>query len=418
MLVMKLKSIPWQVLLAISILACSKDDDPVVITDEGIFINEIYAASGVDWIEIFNESDEVKDLSGYKIYDDGGVRYSLPSGTSIAGKGYLVLVCDDTGVGLNPDFKLSSAGETVTLENSASEIIDRVAFPAMNDGESYGRYPDGSANFRTSGASTRGASNGEAIAPLIADVARQPLIVLPNSQAVISAAVTANAGSAIESVTLLYRVDGGAFTSLAMSAAAGSVYTATIPSFENARVEYYIEAKAEGDVNTFSPFDAPEGLYEYNVSTATLPDLYINEVMAINGSCCPDTDGTIEEFDDWIEIYNSGSEPVDIAGMFLSDDPLDPFKSQIPEGNSAATTIPAGGFIRLWADEDGSQGELHLNFQLSGAGETLGIYFIDGRTIDERTLGAQTENISSGLTQDGGTTWATLPQPTPAASNE
>lgn len=415
---MKLKNIGWQLLLVIIILGCSKDDDPVVITDEGIYINEIYAASGVDWIEIFNDSDEAKDLGGYKVYDDGGNKYSLPSGTSIAAKGYLVLVCDDTGVGLNPDFKLSSSGETVTLENSSSEIIDRVTFPSMNDGESYGRYPDGSSNFRISGTSSQGTSNGDAIAPLITDVSRQPLIVLPNTQTTISATVTANAGNAIESVTLFYRVNGAAFTSLAMSVAAGSIYTATIPSFENAHVEYYVEAKAEGEVTTLSPFDAPEDLYEYKVSTATLPDLYINEVMAINGNCCPDTDGTIEEYDDWIEIYNAGSEPVDIGGMYLSDDPSDPFKNKIPAGNSAATTIPAGGFLVLWADEDGSQGDLHLNFQLSGAGETMGIYFIDGRTIDERTLGAQTENISSGLTVDGGATWATLPQPTPGASND
>ncbi len=418
MIVMKLKGVAWRALLVISLVACSKDDDPVVIINEGIYINEIYASSGEDWIELYNESDDARDLSGYKIYDDSGVKYSLPSGISIAGKGFVVLVCDDTGVGLNTNFKLSSGGETITLENSGSQVIDQVAFPAMNAGESYGRYPDGSANFRTSGASTRGASNGEEVAPLIADVSRQPLIVPANSQATISATVTANTGSSIASVTLFYRVDGGAFTSVVMSNAAGAIYSAVIPAFENAHIEYYLEAKTDGDVKTLSPFDAPADIYEYTVSTATLPDLYINEVLAINGNCCPDNDGTVEEFDDWIEVYNAGAEPVDIGGMYLSDDPADPFKNKIPTGNPSATTIAAGGFIILWADEDGSQGDLHLNFQLSGAGETIGLYFIDGRTVDERTLGAQTENISSGLTQDGGAIWATLPQPTPGASNE
>jgi hypothetical protein len=103
--------------------------------------------------------------------------------------------------------------------------------------------------------------------------------------------------------------------------------------------------------------------------------------------------------------------------MYLSDDPADPFKSKIPTTNSSQTTIPAKGFLLLWADGSKSQGVRHLDFSLSGDGETVGIYYIDGRTIDERDFGAQTENKSSGRSPNGGVTWIIFNTPTPGVTN-
>ncbi len=80
--------------------------------------------------------------------------------------------------------------------------------------------------------------------------------------------------------------------------------------------------------------------------------------------------------------------------------------------------IPAGGFLLIWADEQGSQGKLHANFQLSGSGEEVGLYYIDGRTIDFRTYGSQAENVSFGRTPDGGDTWRNFSAPTPGRSNQ
>ena len=46
-------------------------------------------------------------------------------------------------------------------------------------------------------------------------------------------------------------------------------------------------------------------------------DIVINEIMASNDSVVMDE---FNEFDDWIEIYNNGSETVDLEGFHLSDD--------------------------------------------------------------------------------------------------
>ena len=53
----------------------------------------------------------------------------------------------------------------------------------------------------------------------------------------------------------------------------------------------------------------------------------INEVMASNVGSFSDPQG---DFDDWIELYNTGDTPVFLGGMCLTDDLDAPTKWQIP----------------------------------------------------------------------------------------
>ncbi|MDH4092896.1 MAG: lamin tail domain-containing protein [Cyclobacteriaceae bacterium] len=149
-----------------------------------------------------------------------------------------------------------------------------------------------------------------------------------------------------------------------------------------------------------------------------VPKLYINELMANNLSCCPDTTAGRPEFDDWIEIYNAGRKPVDIGGMYFSQHRDSPLGYRIPNTNSSATTIQPGGFLLVWADGDIDQGELHLEFKLSHRGEFIGLFYNDGRTIDTLTFKQQNENISYGRAADGGNNWKEYALPTPGKSNQ
>jgi hypothetical protein len=102
--------------------------------------------------------------------------------------------------------------------------------------------------------------------------------------------------------------------------------------------------------------------------------------------------------------------------MYLSDNLSDPFKSKIPNG----VTIPAGGFMIFWADEQGNQGPLHMNFKLSKSGEAAGLYYIDGRRIDDKTFSDQDDNKSfgrSGNETGNEATWIQFTSPTPGAPN-
>jgi len=147
--------------------------------------------------------------------------------------------------------------------------------------------------------------------------------------------------------------------------------------------------------------------------------LVINEFMARNNS----DSGIRDEhgdYDDWIEIYNYGHDPIDIGGMYLSDDPFDdPYRIlwQIPANNRSETTIRAGGFLLLWADSDPCQGTLHVNFALSGGGERIGLYDAEQNLIDYIVFGSQEQNKSYGRFKDGSDNWLVFDNPTPGKPN-
>ncbi len=149
-----------------------------------------------------------------------------------------------------------------------------------------------------------------------------------------------------------------------------------------------------------------------------LPKIYINEIMANNTACCPDKESGKDEFDDWIELYNAGTVPVDIGGMYFSQEKDNHLGYHVPKTNSALTTIPPGGFLLLWADGDHNQGPLHLKFKLAFGGEYIGIYQNDGRKIDGLKFQNQSENVSYGRATDGSETWKEFASPTPGKSNQ
>lgn len=148
--------------------------------------------------------------------------------------------------------------------------------------------------------------------------------------------------------------------------------------------------------------------------TVGLRGLVINELMASNQTTLEDPDEP-GEFPDWIELYNRSDSTIDLSGLYLSDDPLEPAKWQFAPG----TLIDAGGHLLVHADDDGTQGGLHTNFQLSRNGETLLLVDRDGTTIlDSVTFGVQLEDIAYGRYPDGGETWGFHQPPTPGAANQ
>ncbi|WP_277483547.1 lamin tail domain-containing protein [Catalinimonas alkaloidigena] len=395
------------------LISCD-DEDEIEPTIEGIYINEIFA-SGEDWVELYNALESSKDIGGYTISDDAN-QYSLPSGTTIPAYGFLVLLCNDVGTELNTNFKLSAEGETVSLENAEGVLVDEVEFPALDNGQSYARFPDGSDFWEITGVTTAGESNGDDSAPAINSISRDPMVPALNESVVVRAELISTSG--VASVKLYHRFDGGSFSEVDMTYQSGGSYTGTIPGIATeGLVEYYVEAVGTDGLSSLKPASAPDNTDGYLLNTDPLPQLLINEFMASNTSCCPDTDSGAEEFDDWIEIYNAGTTPVNIGGMYLSDNKEDPFGDQISSDDADATTIPAGGYLVLWADGSSSQGPLHLNFSLSADGEDVGLFYIDGRTMDTYTFEAQNENISWGRTSDGSTNWGALDTPTPGQSN-
>jgi len=136
-----------------------------------------------------------------------------------------------------------------------------------------------------------------------------------------------------------------------------------------------------------------------NNATVPLEPLFINEWMAANTSIV--IDPADQKPDDWFELYNPNAHAIAWPASISTDDATNATKYTIPAGFS----IPAGGFLLVWADEDGGQtsvnGDLHVNFKLSQGGELIRLYAPDLQLVDAITFGPQTNNVSQGRYPNG-----------------
>ncbi|MCX6149161.1 MAG: lamin tail domain-containing protein [Ignavibacteriales bacterium] len=131
--------------------------------------------------------------------------------------------------------------------------------------------------------------------------------------------------------------------------------------------------------------------------------LFINEFMANNILSYKNPLG---EYEDWIEIYNSSDAPIDLTGYYLSDDLQSINFWKIPSGQPSLTTIPAKGFLILYADGKPGKGAVHLNFKLDNEKEKIFLIDKDGTTIlDSITYQNQFRDISFGRFPDGYANW-------------
>ncbi len=135
--------------------------------------------------------------------------------------------------------------------------------------------------------------------------------------------------------------------------------------------------------------------------------LKINEWMA-------DPRGTA---DDYFEIYNSGSQPVDLSGLYLTDSPGVWQRFQIA-ALSFIGVGPANGYLKMVADSDATAGADHVNFALSADGEALVLCNTNLTVIDGVSFGPQQEGASEGRLPDGSTNIVRFTfTPTPGAPN-
>jgi hypothetical protein len=203
-------------------------------------------------------------------------------------------------------------------------------------------------------------------------------------------------------------------------AAGDGVFGGELPRPQGAKsLRFYVEARALGKAGTtaFHPsnteagallvtFDnrlpatgTPGNLAPGNAQASDdaaarkSPSVVISEVMATNITTIADPQG---HYDDWIELRNAGSEPADLSGAYLTDNPTVPRKWTFPQG----TVIAPGGYLLVWADEDGKDSPgLHASFKLSKKGEHLLLVDADerqNRVLDSLEYAAQPDGVAFG----------------------
>jgi hypothetical protein len=129
-----------------------------------VVINEFMASNDVtaadqdgeydDWLELYNNTGSVIDLSGYFLSDDPGdlTQWTFPEGTIINANGFLIVWVDDDEDqdGLHANFKLSASGESLILVDPTGIIVvDSVGFGEQKTDISYGRNLNGTGEFQS-----------------------------------------------------------------------------------------------------------------------------------------------------------------------------------------------------------------------------------------------------------------------------
>ena len=165
------------------------------------------------------------------------------------------------------------------------------------------------------------------------------------------------------------------------------------------------------------------------VTEAGVP-VRINEVSASN-------DIYVNEYfkrSDWVELYNTTDEPVDVEGMYLTDNPEKPHKYQIegplftPEdlwgytplgwrSQDGSTVIPPHGHLIVWCDQREPLAQLHASFKLAAEGDELMLTAADDSWTDHFTYGPMKGNETAGRYPDGCDDIFTMNIPTIAKAN-
>ncbi|MGN1369398.1 MAG: lamin tail domain-containing protein [Aristaeellaceae bacterium] len=415
-----------------------------------------------DWIEIWNSSANDINLENVGLSDDDlSIKFLFPKMTLGAGE-RLIVYCDKTnqavaGKPLHAKFNLSSNGETITLYDPIAYVIDSVKTPILSADESYARLADGSWG-RTSEYSPGYENTTEGFlafrnatmvtdgALIINEICPDPLtgyrdedgelvdwIELYNTTGeTISLANYALSDN--ENKPLKWRFPEGAciapygyyvvfcsgkdidngptgvpHTNFKISAEHDTIVLSDSRGrlVDRVTIDNIPEdaSYARDEDGTFSVHvkttpqlpNTTSGEHQMDVYLRALNEtgVYITEVMLSNDSVAT-TGGA--DFTDWIEIYNSSAETVDLSGYGLSDNLGRARKWQFPAG----TLIMPGEYKIIRCDGDteaNTAAEPHTSFSLSRAGG-YAVVLADptGKILDKLVLPEVPTDVSYGRT--------------------
>ena len=423
------------------------------VTDE----NGKYA----DWIEIWNSTDKVLNLEGLGLSDKGDrIRFLFPN-VSLEPDGRVVVFCDNTNQSnanraFHAKFKLSSVGETVYLYDPNAYLIDSCKYPIMASDESWALTDDG---FQTVTWYSPGYENTEEGnrkyresitvtdgSVVINEIMADPITGLRDDD-----------DELCDWVELYNTTDRDiSLASLGLSDNEGKPLkwrfpdNAVIPAkgyylvlctgkdrmdrVKNApHTNFKISAERETIILTDSqghvldrvmidnlPLDCSWGRNEngqmqvFQTPTPSLPNnqsganqmdinlramnktgVFISEVMASNDSISTYPNAA---FTDWIELYNSGDQAVDMTDWGLSDRLDRGRRWQFPLG----TTIAPGEYKVVLCDRQTDKNtvqELHASFKVGKLKkETITLTDPTGRVLDKMILPEMRTDVSYGRT--------------------
>lgn len=131
--------------------------------------------------------------------------------------------------------------------------------------------------------------------------------------------------------------------------------------------------------------------------------VHIHEVLYNNENSIMDEDGDRSDF---VELFNGGSNAVDLGGWYLSDNPQKLTKWALP-----SISLAPGEYLLIFlSGKDRDEGELHASFSLH-AQETLVLYNSVSLRYDAISIPETAKNVSIGRNEAGVIVFYSHPTP-------
>jgi len=212
---------------------------------------------------------------------------------------------------------------------------------------------------------------------------------------------------ATPSAFLHYQIDQGSLQTQVFNPSGTGIYTTEI-DFNDLNTEFSYQIEFSDDDFNLS-FPCEMRTIPLNESSS---HLIINEVMTDNESAISDLNG---DFEDWAELYNSGSTSISLNEFYLTDSKDFPNKWRLPN-----MTLNPNEHALIWCDDDPEESVFHTNFQLENSGDDIYIFepFQDGfREVDAIILPDLNDDESFGRENDADENWIIFNESTPNAPN-
>jgi hypothetical protein len=141
--------------------------------------------------------------------------------------------------------------------------------------------------------------------------------------------------------------------------------------------------------------------------------VYISEFSTGNQNILHDEDG---DHPGWIELYNGGSDPVNLAGWFLSNDSKNPTQWRFPR-----VGILPGSYLIVFAsgkDRSNDPAHLHTNFRLGKDGGYLALAGRATNLLSGFIYPESSPDISYGRVAGEPSIAGSFSRPTPGKANQ
>ena len=402
-----------------------------------LVINEFLAnaaVGGADWLELYNRNEERPvALAGLHIATENNQYQNRALGFVGAG-GYVVWIADGEAGPDHVGLRLPAGGGDLIVRDATGAEVDRLEYAAQAEAVSFGRLPDGSATWSAfPGTASPGAANyvQDWTGPILNEfMARNRNTMADPSGRSSDWLELYNPGGApfdLGGMSLNVRENkAGAWFFPAGSVIGAGEYLLVWCSDATAGSTVF-----SADMNVGAPIRGEGGgIYLYSVAGQLVDsvaygfqveDRSVGRTGQGWGLMAQPTpggeNGILAELgdyrgirfnewlaagaaeDDWFELYNPAELPVELSGLYLTDDPGIASQTKHPIG--PLTFMAARGFVKWVADGQPQAGPDHVNFSLNAMGEMIRLNTNAMHMVDVLYLAPQMSGVSEGRLPDG-----------------